>query len=60
MTVSFASNVFDVPGRELDAAEGAVRHFGANQPARRVVVHDRRDADFARRLRLVEAVLGAR
>ena len=31
-TVSFAIEVFDMPGRELDAAEGAVGHVGADQP----------------------------
>ena len=59
MTVSLASKVFDVPRRELDAAERAVGHLGAHEPARRVVVHDRRDADFARGFRRVEAVLDA-
>ena len=47
-----------LPGRELDTAEAAVRHLGTNQPPRRVVVHDRRDADFVRCFRLVEAMLG--
>ena len=38
----------NMPGRELDPAEAAVRHFGAHRAADGIVVDHRRDAFFAR------------
>jgi hypothetical protein len=35
-----------VPGRELDASEAAVRHFGAHRAADGIIINDLREAFF--------------